>query len=336
MLGVLVGAAGFWSLSVLVDGDAPASEVDAPILVAAELTELSRVEELPATVSVTEASVIPAPRAGTVTGRQPDPRFEVARGSVVIEIDLVPVIAIAGEVPMFRELGVGDEGPDVEQLQVFLADQGFLTAEEVDGDFGGATASAVRAWKRSLGEAQPSSTVEEGRLLSFPSLPMDVRYDQGAIVGAGVAVGDPMLVARTGDASVSIAVDPRVAATFDVDTPAVVDDGGGQGVPAVVVEQRVEERSVALVLEPIGGEFCDRIACDLLTEDDELIVTASIEVLAPTVGIGVPSAALRTAAHGQTTVVTADGEVLEVTVVARDRGQVIVEGVDAGTMIRIG
>lgn len=63
-------------------------------------------------------------------------------GSVLVEVSGRPVLLLKGPLPAYRDLGPGDDGPDVRQLQAALADLG-LYAGDVSGLYGPATADAV-------------------------------------------------------------------------------------------------------------------------------------------------------------------------------------------------
>lgn len=59
-----------------------------------------------------------------VTGAVPQVGAEIEAGSVVLEITGRPVIALPGDLPVYRTLRVGVSGPDVEQLQAALTSLG--------------------------------------------------------------------------------------------------------------------------------------------------------------------------------------------------------------------
>jgi hypothetical protein len=67
----------------------------------------------------------------------------VRSGQVVLEVSGRPVFLLAGDLPAYRDLGPGDKGPDVIQLQHALAVAGYA-AGTPDGVYGPATAQAVR------------------------------------------------------------------------------------------------------------------------------------------------------------------------------------------------
>lgn len=89
-------------------------------------------------------------RGGTVT-KVPSAGAEVAVGQSLYEVDGRPVIAVRGDRPFWRSLAEGiDDGPDVQQLEQFLADSGFGDIT-VDQKFTWATGDAVKDWQESLG-----------------------------------------------------------------------------------------------------------------------------------------------------------------------------------------
>jgi hypothetical protein len=74
----------------------------------------------------------------------------VDAGDVLVEVTGRPVIALPGRLPAYRDLAVGDTGPDVLQLKVALAGLGY-DAGEPDDAFTPQTAAAVAALYRRLG-----------------------------------------------------------------------------------------------------------------------------------------------------------------------------------------
>lgn len=92
----------------------------------------------------------------------------VTAGALILEVSGRPVIALTGAIPAYRDLAPGASGPDVTQLQQALAEQGLLTASQVDGVYGVATSEAVSRLYRGLGHAAPSTdggSGEDGKAL---------------------------------------------------------------------------------------------------------------------------------------------------------------------------
>lgn len=105
------------------------------------------------------ALVTKPPQAGT----------ELAEGSAFMEVNGLPVFALDGERPMYRDLGPGDSGEDVKQLEEALARLGFDPGA-VDGVYDGATAAAVDAWYVAAGyTAQGPTDAERAELRSASS-----------------------------------------------------------------------------------------------------------------------------------------------------------------------
>ncbi len=84
-------------------------------------------------------------RQGSDVVTQPPRRgARLGPGDVAMAVDDRPVFVLPGAIPMHRDLGPGDEGPDVRQLEQALAGLG-LRPGAVDGRYDAATAAAVSA-----------------------------------------------------------------------------------------------------------------------------------------------------------------------------------------------
>jgi hypothetical protein len=80
----------------------------------------------------------------------------VNAGDVLVEVTGRPVIALPGRLPAYRDLVVGDTGPDVVQLKQALLGLGYDPGEPDDA-FTAQTAAAVAALYRQLGYAPPTA-----------------------------------------------------------------------------------------------------------------------------------------------------------------------------------
>ncbi len=118
-------------------------------------------------------------------------------GDVVVEVGGRPVVLVVGESPLYRPLrlvrsGERDEagarlgplkGPDVEQLQAFLAaaghdDNGRLI---VDGEFGITTQRAVKQWQRAVGHPATGVVDTSQMIFMTTSLLVDSRLTVGQV-----------------------------------------------------------------------------------------------------------------------------------------------------------
>jgi len=99
---------------------------------------------------------------GVITALDLEPGRTVPEGDVVAEIEGRPLIAIEGVLPLYRDLVVGDRGPDVAQLRQAFTRMGLLEAETGD-EFDSAMAQAVADLYRQVGYPPPSPSAEDLR-----------------------------------------------------------------------------------------------------------------------------------------------------------------------------
>lgn len=135
------------------DEDAAALVEDVELnTVVVEQRDLIEEVEWSGTLAAGAAGVVSSPLSGTVTavGQRGD---VIGRGDVIARVDDQPIVALIGSAPMWRDLTVGDEGEDVQQLETNLAALGFDADGDVaiDQEYTSATADMVEAWQESLG-----------------------------------------------------------------------------------------------------------------------------------------------------------------------------------------
>jgi membrane fusion protein, multidrug efflux system len=163
---------------------------------------------------------IGSPTSGTVLSTLL-PGATVVAGSIIATVDDHAVVAIDGELPMWRDLTVGDEGPDVAQLEAALVGFGLDPDGDVtvDDEFTEATASMVRDWQASLG-VDESGVVRASTVVALPE-PMRVATVVAA-TGTQVAEGDPIVALATHDQVVEALVPIADATTLSVDDAVVL------------------------------------------------------------------------------------------------------------------
>lgn len=101
-----------------------------------------------------------------VTARVTNPGATVASGDVVSEVNGRPVYAVESDFALYRDIGFGDEGPDVLALQEMLVDEGLLGY--ADGAYGALTAAAVRWWYWNAGYSAPMRVRAEDAPTALP------------------------------------------------------------------------------------------------------------------------------------------------------------------------
>ncbi len=90
----------------------------------------------------------------TLTQMRVKPGDRVRLGQVIAQIDGRPVMLLRGRLPAYRNLHVGDHGPDVTQLQRALQGLGYADFDS-PGYFGQSTALALLMFYRHLGYDAP-------------------------------------------------------------------------------------------------------------------------------------------------------------------------------------
>ena len=140
---------------------------------------------------------LPAGRQGTIT-YVPSEGSPVLEGETIARIDEVPVIALEGDLPMYRTLSEGDEGVDVEQLEAALVRLGYDPDGNVtvDEDFTSQTEAMVERWQQDLG-VDETGQVSPADLV-FAPLPAQVVTVQ-ADTGVVVSPTSPVMTVRGGD-----------------------------------------------------------------------------------------------------------------------------------------
>ncbi len=118
------------------------------------------------TVGIAGVSAVPS--GGTVTSLI-ELGSPVGAGTVLFEIDDEPTVALIGEVPAWRSMGVDDVGVDVEQLETSLVALGYDPASElaIDGTFTTYTATIVERWQSDIG-LEATGTVNFGSVVFVP------------------------------------------------------------------------------------------------------------------------------------------------------------------------
>jgi membrane fusion protein, multidrug efflux system len=140
----------------------------------------------------------------------------VKRGKPLYKVDELPVIALYGRVPMYRDLTPGDKGVDVQQLEKNLRALGF-TGFDVDSEYTTATAWAVKNWQQDL-RLPRTGTVERDRVVFVPGA-VRIAAQKGKI--ADPAAGD--VLAYTGRAKVATAdIDAADQSLAQVGTKATI------------------------------------------------------------------------------------------------------------------
>lgn len=331
-----VGAVGAWAfLFVSTPAEDPlASQTFATVrVVSGEVGEsipLSTVAEWrPIPVGANRAS-------GVVTSVTVATGAEVVQGAVLYTVDLRPVVIAEGDVPAFREITAGMSGADVEQVQHLLADLGFSRGE-VDGDDGPMTAAAIRAWQKSLGVA-PTGVVAPGDVIFVPSLPSRVALDTNLVSrGTSLTGGELVLSALPAAPEFSVPVTDAQAAMIPVGTRVEVTSPDGQMWEGFIAAQTrdVATGTVTAAVTGRDGTTVCGDQCALVPVTGQVTLASRIVTTETVAGLVVPSSAIVSGADGTLAVIDEAGERVAVEVIAAARGMSVVEGLTAGTRVRV-
>jgi peptidoglycan hydrolase-like protein with peptidoglycan-binding domain len=275
-----------------------------------------------------EIAQIYSVRGGVVTSVDLEPGELVQDGDTIVSIELVPTFVIEGDIPMFRSLHQGIDGPDVTQIQRFLRARGFLQ-DDPDGQFGADTAAATRAWQSAEG-MPPSGTIESGTVIFLAGLPRRVSpiISVGAVVNAGDAIatviaGAPTLVAQSAPEA-----GPRLRSgqPIAVTNPDGHSWEGNLGSFSILDDGRYQFQ--------VHGQPCSE-RCESIPTSGQTILSGQVLVTPRTDGPTVPMSAIHQRPDGSLSVTLIDGNQVPVTVVADSGGYAVVNGIAAGEQIRL-
>lgn len=273
---------------------------------------------------------------GVVTGINVDPGDEVKQGSTLYTVNLRPVVVAEGKVPAFRSIGSGTEGADVAQLQRMLAARAGY-AGPIDGYASWSTVEAIMRWQETMGVAR-SGVVELGDVVFVPQLPTRVALDDAIVYrGATLSGGEKAIQGLPAAPTFSVPVTDAQARMIPAGTRVELTSPSGAEWVAFAGGQSTdpETATVTVALEAEGdGAICGDHCAEVPVVGDALL-GARIVTVETVEGLVLPSAALVTDATGDIAVIAADGERIPVEVIASARGMSVIEGLDAGTRVRV-
>jgi hypothetical protein len=340
VLGLLLlgaaAAAGYWAgRTALVLPEDPLAGAAEPVTYTVEEGRVGRSLQFSA---VAEWPLQPLGRngaAGVVTSVEVESGAEVSAGDVLYRVNLRPVVVAEGSVPMFRDLGLEAEGPDVAQLQGLLAGLG-LFGGEVDGVFRTSTVRAVEAWQESLRVAD-TGTVGVGDVVFVPELPARVAFSADLRVGARLVEGEELVLLVPADPlfRVPLSIEQRNLVPLSAEVEVTYPEGVWEGRVDRAVETPESGQLDLLLTGIAGGPLCGSDCARWVDLERRSNFRVDIVVIPETSGPVVPVAALVTDAGGQTFVEGADGARIPVEVVEASQGIVVVEGLEVGTVIRL-
>ena len=307
--------------------------------------------------SVDVAAVAPAGVDPVVTRQPLRVGQSVRPGMVLTEVSYRPIIALAGRIPMIRDLAVGSTGPDVAELQRAIEQLGW-TIYDADGVFGASTAAALTGLYDSVGYSVPTTpappapaqddapaartgarttvpdvvTARRSELMVVPDLPGTVA---AVTAGVGAAASGSVLSVSTAPPLVRTSVAPSQRSLVRQVGTVVLQSASPRyrsraritAVGATVQDEETGEFSVPLTLRPTKP-----LPEGTLDKGIEVRIDVGKAAAA---GMIVPITALYTDPDGATAVVTVvDGQTssVGVTVLETGSGRARIAPDDAGEL----
>jgi multidrug efflux pump subunit AcrA (membrane-fusion protein) len=328
---VVAAGAGVAGVTALGGSDEPPADEETTDPATEQITvevvrrDLARVEELDGTVGHGDSTPLVLAVTGTLTAL-PEPGQVIKPGDVVAEVDGVPIVALQGPYPLWRDLGPSvEDGKDVLQLEYILATMGYAQEYDmtVDGDWTSATTDAVEAFQEDHG-LDDDGEIEIGELI-FIERPLQVAEITGVV---GQQASEAGIKVTTTEQSVHVDLDTADADLLAVDDRVEVELPTGETTTGTVTEidpattdEATGESSVPVTLTlDEAPQLADGTPVDVNVE-----IAAAENVLA------VPAEALLALSEGGYAVEVVDGtsattRLVAVTVGVFADGMVEIEG----------
>ena len=233
--------------------------------------------------------------AGRLTSLDLEEGDTVDASTKLFALDGRPSVAVNGDFSFYRELNVGAQGPDVEQLESILESAGYEVGV-VDQFYTEETRDGLAQWQDDFGFKGGITEVDE--LVNFSLISNPYGYRLGAVNTVGVTIGSPLsqgmnnLAERQGVAISEVGDVPTVRISAG---PSVVLEGGKVTVEIIsdpapqedievnitfsgdVIEGKDFEVNESKFLIPAGSESAI-FHLDILS-DDELEANEDLEIL---------------------------------------------------------
>lgn len=325
---VAVSAVTYWAGTQAVLPPAIAIDTHPVVTYTVEDGEVARSVRITVAASWQASQTLFAGRSGTVTSLGHPAGNLADSGAVLATVDLEPLVAASGSVPMFRSLKIGVTGPDVRQFQELLTSLNHYDGA-IDGRFGPQTKVATRRWQRSI-RAKQDGVVETGSLLFIEDLPR--RVELLLTTGEQVSIGQDLLRVLgkapdfVAEVSASQRGELRSGDTVDINAP-----GGGSWTGRLGSFVELEDGRFSV---DVTGALCAE-ECDRIPVSGDTALAGTVELVPAKAGPVVPTSALQRQPSGAVAVQLADGTLTEIRVLAEADGFAVISGIQPGSVIRL-
>lgn len=324
-----VASVAYWAGRTVVNPPLAAVPVPQPALYEAQVGTIGDTQPLTVEARWPAVGAITVVRAGTVTSAPKAGSFDA--GDVAALVDERPIVVVESDVPFFRDMREGASGRDVLALQRHLAGEGFYEGE-ADGLFGSGTASAVRAWQVARGfEADGVVGLGDVTAISGDRAKIRPSIRVGDIVSPGDVLAE--VLARRPAFSINVEADAGVDLASGTDIEIRASGRVWGGVIGAVSPGENDSTRIEVIgragRSPCGAR-CSDVPLDGITR-----YPASAVVVPEVSGVVVPTSAIVSLPDGSAVVSDAGGRERPVEIVASIDGLAVVEGIDAGTEVRL-
>ena len=296
---------------------------------------LGRLLNINVAVEWKSSGAIISPSAGTLTEKRAAEGARIQSGDAIYSINLEQVFVAKGEIPAFRDMKLDDRGADVAQLQRFLSDElGVqLTA---DGHFGHRTEQAVKQWQKN-NQLEETGEIHLGRIIFTPHMPIALMWADDMPVGTPVVAGDTVATIINPTPIFSVVLPSGHLAFTQTGMPVEITSGENlwRGIvgPITIDSDGNGKAEILSEHEDITSICAEQ--CGTLTVGSENSLAAKLVVQPEQEGILLPTSALSVGVDGSIEVTTESGQRQPITVKISLGGRSLVEGIEAGTRIRV-
>ncbi|MCD4557356.1 peptidoglycan-binding domain-containing protein [Schaalia sp. lx-100] len=273
--------------------------------------------------------------AGTLTSIPTGRQGSVSAGDVLCTVDLRPIFVLPGQVPAFRDMGMGVEGTDVAQLQAYLFEV-YGRDMVPNGKFGDITEGLVKKWQKDH-DLEVTGVIPVGQVVFIPSLPVNIAWEDDVHVGSEVQSGTKLVKIFDSTPTFMIPLpEGQLRATHEGQEVLLEYEGHTWHAVIDTIIENSEEHTLLAQLAPVLGQ--DSICadtCESIPVAGLKGISANVILVPEEEGAQIPLTAIRVDAQGRTVVVDVAGTQYPVSVRTSVGGQAIVDGIDVGMKIRL-
>lgn len=200
--------------------------------------------------------------------------------------------------------------------------------------YDGATVSAVKEWQQELG-VPDTGDILLGELVAFDTLPAPLSFDRDVLtLGNQLSGGENLVFTSSGAPEFSMEVQEQQARMIPENAGIHIAAGDVQWEAKISGTTTTPEGNRTFALTGLDGSSVCGTDCELLRGETEQYLSATVTLVKPVTGPGLPAAAVHTDATGNAsaTLLNDDGTRHEtsVHVLGAQDGIVILDGVDVG------